>query len=209
LWFTARFVQDYREFTRSPARAEGTVVAIEDAPANASGSVTTPVAVVEYTDAHGEKRRVRSGGGAGLHVDETVTVVDGRVARVRDLRNGGAVSMLFGTFPFSMGVFFLFGWLHGERPPRATRADRPAVRFVTGYANLALFLGILWAGFRNVPVLEGIREGFMIVSFALWLHCANGVVARGDPRWTLGMGILALNFTAWVVAIGLFDLGGS
>jgi hypothetical protein len=39
---------------------------------------------------------------------------------------------------------------------------------------------------------------------ALWIHCVHGVVVRGDPRWSVGMGVLALNTTAWVVAIGIF-----
>ena len=52
--------------------------------------------------------------------------------------------------------------------------------------------------------LAGIREGFLVVAIGLWLHCANGVAARADPRWSFGMGVLALNFTAWVVALGIF-----
>lgn len=209
LWFTARFAVDYREFTRSPSRAVGTVVEIVDAPANASGSFTTPVAIVEYADGSGEKRRARSGGGSGLHVDDTVTVVHGRVARVDELRNGGAVSMLFGTFPFSVGLFFLFSWVYerayGENPDR-TRVERSPSPFVNIYGNLVLVTGILWGAFRHASVLQSIREGFGLVALGLWIHCVNGVVARGDPRWSLGMGVLALNFTAWVVAVGMFDV---
>jgi hypothetical protein len=208
LWFTARFALDYRTFTRSPTRALGTVVAVEDVPANAAGSVTTPVAIVEYVDGHGEKRRTRSGGGSGLHVDDAVTVVDGRVARVHELRNGGGASMLFGTFPLSLGLYFLFGSvyerLYGDRREHSARRGGRMFRSVTVYANLVLVAGILWGAFRSESVLDGIREGFLIVAIGLWIHCANGIAARADPRWSLGMGVLALNFTAWVVALGIF-----
>jgi hypothetical protein len=141
-------------------------------------------------------------------VDDTVTVVDGRVGRVDELRNGAGASMLFGMFPLSLGLYFLFeaAWerLYGDHPGRSRRLDGRAFRYVNAYANVVLVAGILWGGFRGASVLDAIREGFLIVAIGLWIHCANGLVARADPRWSLGMGVLALNFTAWVVAIGIF-----
>ena len=41
------FVQAYRELSYDPRRLVGTVVAVEERAANASGSITAPVAIVE------------------------------------------------------------------------------------------------------------------------------------------------------------------
>ncbi|MEO6025890.1 MAG: hypothetical protein ABIR79_03370 [Candidatus Binatia bacterium] len=48
LAFTYAFVEGYRVFSYDAARTTGVVVAVEDRAANASGSVTSPVAIVEY-----------------------------------------------------------------------------------------------------------------------------------------------------------------
>jgi hypothetical protein len=106
LGYALTFLAEYRDFTQSRYRVPGTVVAVEDRPVNESGSITTPVAVVEY-EVDGERRRVDSGGGSGLAVEQAVVVVDdphrppAKVARPDELRGAGVAAMLFGTFPAS------------------------------------------------------------------------------------------------------------
>ena len=48
---------------------------------------------------------------------------------------------------------------------------------------------------------------FGAVSVGLWLHCADGVVMRRDLRWTLGIGVLAVNFS--VVGRGALAVDGA
>lgn len=213
LSFTLAFVTEYRDFRDDPSRAVGRVVAVEDRAANESGDITTPVAVVEFTASDGAQYSAESRGGSGLRADDEVTVVyeasDPRRAKVGqpgELFGGAIASMLFGTFPTSAAIFFLVGWLDDKRrrvPTRreAERASEPTQ--LTPIANLSMVAGLLGAGFWPGSVMEQILVAFGAVSVGLWLHCADGVVMRRDLRWTLGIGVLALNFSAWVLALWL------
>jgi hypothetical protein len=43
--------------------------------------------------------------------------------------------------------------------------------------------------------------GFGVVAIGLWIHVVHGALARRDVRWTLGVAVVAINFSAWVVAL--------
>jgi hypothetical protein len=210
LSFTLAFVQGYRSFAFDPQRIDGTVVAIEHRSMNASGSVTSPVALVEYTSRDGAVHRIDGPRSSSLKESDRVVVVpalgtlDGvRVGRPSDMQGGAIASMLFGTFPFSAGVFFLVSALVGERSAREEdlSIERPERSSATVAANLLMVCGILATPFFSDPVEHAIMLGFGVVSLGLWAHVVQGIRARRDVRWTLGVGVVAINFTAWVVAL--------
>ena len=219
LHFTFQFVTEYLAFRDDPSQAAGKVVAVEDRPANASGSVTTPVAIVEFVVSDGTTHRTESRGGSGLDVDEEVRVVyepdhpeRAKVAKPDDLFGGAIASGLFGTFPTSAGLFFLLGWSSDQWPRKRTRQQQEraqgASRLVA-VANLLILGGLVGAGFWNGTVAEQISIAFGATSLGLWLYVADGVWRRRDAKWTLGAGVLAVNFSAWVVALWLLLRAGS
>ncbi len=210
LSFTLAFVAGSRSFSFDPRRTTGTVVAIEDRAANASGSITSPVAIVEYGTRDGVRRRIAGPRSSSLKVDDEVVLVPDvgasggfRVGRVRDMQGGAIASMLFGTFPLSAGVFFLVSALAGELSPREEqrRIERQGRSYVNVAANLLMVSGILATPFFSDPVHHAIMLGFGVVSVGLWLHVIQGIRARRDVRFTLGVGVVAINFSAWVVAL--------
>lgn len=210
LSFTWAFVAGYRELAYDPGRLAGVVVAVEDRAANASGSITSPVAVVEYATRDGVKMRIDGPRASSLQEGDEVVIVPRagaprfpRIGRLRDMRGGAIASMLFGTFPFSAGVFFLVSALARERSfddeARGIAAQERS--YVTVAANLLMACGILATPFFSEPVEHAIMLGFGVVSIGLWAHVVQGVRARRDPRWTLGIGVVAVNFSAWVAAL--------
>ena len=210
LAFAVAFVEGYRAFTRDPARTTGVVVAVEDRAANASGTITSPVAIVEYETRDGTKRRVDGPRSSSLAEGDEVVVVPRpgapsapRIGRPRDMRGGAIAAMLFGTFPFSAGVFFLVSALVPERSVEQERraVERQERSYVTMAANLLMACGILATPFFSDPVDHAIMLGFGVVSLGLWAHVLHGALAQRDPRWTLGIGVVAINFSAWVVAL--------
>lgn len=210
LSFTWAFLAEYRDLSFNSARTTGTVVAVEDRAENATGSITTPVAIVEYEARDGTKRRAASLGASALHVDDTVVVVprfgkpDGvAMGSPHEMQGGAIVSMLFGTFPFSAGIFFLVSAFARERT--AAEEERSVAwqerSYLTTAANLLMFCGILATPFFSDPVEHAIMLGFGVVSLGLWMHAIEGIRAGVDVRWTFGLGVLAINFSAWVVAL--------
>jgi hypothetical protein len=140
-------------------------------------------------------------GGSSHGVGDAVTVVydpaDPRrawFAVASELVGGGIASMLFGTFPVSAGLFFLLEGALGDRGPRGRDLTG---RRTTPVRNVLRLGGILWMVVMDAPVEELFLEGFAIVSAGLWVHYTHGLVAHADPRWTAGMAVLAVNFTAW------------
>jgi hypothetical protein len=213
LHFTFQFVTEYLDFRDAPSQASGTVVAIEDRPANQSGDVTTPVAIVEFTASDGAAHRVASKGGSGLHEGDVVTVVydashpeRAKVGKASEFFGGAIASGLFGTFPASAGLFFLLGWLSDQWPRKRSRAETERAtgmsRLVTA-ANLLILGGLFGAGLWNGSVAEQILIAFGVTSLGLWIYVVDGVRRRRDAKWTLGVGVLAVNFSAWVVALWL------
>jgi hypothetical protein len=73
--------------------------------------------------------------------------------------------------------------------------------YLTTAANLLMACGILATPFFAEPVEHALMVGFGVVSIGLWTHVVQGVRMRRDPRWTLGIGVVAVNFSAWVVAL--------
>jgi hypothetical protein len=205
------FATEYLDFRDNPSRADGVVVAVEDRPV-AGG--TTPVAIVEFTAHDGAVHRAKSKAASGLNPDERVTVVyppndpsRAKVGRTSDLLGGTVASMLFGTFPTSAGLFYILGWIGDHLPPRkrtrdeTERAGKASRLTIAG--NLLLFFGLLGGGLFVDDVQDQIMAAFGIVSLGLWIHAFDGVHRGRDPRWTLGMAVLAVNFSAWVVALWL------
>jgi hypothetical protein len=219
LSYVPRFWIAHDDFLHHPLRAEGVVVAVEDRATNADGSITTPVAVVEYEAVSGDTRRVDSRAASGFRAGDAVVVIPdalerggARVGTVRQMQGAAIASLLFGTFPFSAGLFFLasalLGWRESrldlrERQRRAERTATPSR--VTPFANALLFgsfVPVVWAGTRENPdVLRTVLTTFGLVSIALWAHVADGIRLRRDPRWTMGLAVIALNFGVWCVAL--------
>lgn len=95
LSFTYAFVEGYRVLSCDAARTRGVVVAVEDRAANASGSVTSPVAIVEYETRDGVRQRVDGPRASSLQVDDEVVVVPRpaaprmpRIGRPHDMQAG-------------------------------------------------------------------------------------------------------------------------
>ena len=210
LAFTGRFLAEYRALAYDPARTTGAVVAVEDRPANASGSITSPVAVVEYAPRDGVRTRIDGPRSSSLRVGDEVVVVPRagapsrpRVGRPRDMRGGAIAALLFGTFPFAAGVFFLVSAFARVRSA-AEEARRVAAEersYVTTAANLLMLSGILATPFFADPVEHAVMLGFGVVSLGLWAHVVQGIRMRRDPRWTVGVGVVAVSFSSWVVAL--------
>lgn len=212
LAFTVGFFREYRDLSFNPLRTTGRVIAVEDRAVDADGHVTTPVAVVEYQSSDGATRRADTRGATSFHVDDEVVVVPRLAAPMgvvigtpREMQGGAIASMLFGTFPFSAGFFFLASALVRDISPkkRAKRARRQERSYATVAANLLMVAGILATPFFSDPVEHAIMLGFGVVSVGLWVHVVQGIRHGADARWTLGVGVVAINFTAWVVALWL------
>lgn len=214
LAFTSRFATAYRDVTRNPHRVRGVVVAVEDRPANAAGSVTTAVPVVGFT-VDGVDYRIVGRFSSSRRVGDTTTVVydpdDPHRAwfgNPKTLRGGTVASMLFGTFPTSGGLFFVLDELLRRRRERPHEAGRPrwmtrlGKPLVTAGAVLA-FGGILWMAVTHAAVETLLLQGFAIESFGLWTLCVAGILVGAEARWWLGAGAVAVNFTVWVAALWL------
>jgi hypothetical protein len=224
LSFVPRFWIEHDDLSHHPLRRIGTVVAVEDRAVNAAGDVTTPVAIVEYETSSGEKRRAPSKAASGLDVGEVVTVVpqpvgDAKIGQASQMQGGAIAALLFGTFPFSAGLYFLASALVGRREEKLDRkaqqraAERQQRRSrITPIANLVMFAGfagpILWATTQSdPPVLRTVLQAFALGAAGIWIHVADGFRMRRDLRWTLGMAVVALNFSVWAAA--LWSLGDS
>lgn len=210
LSFTLAFVQAFRELAYDPRRIAGTVVAVEDRAVNDSGSITAPVAIVEYETRDGARRRVDGPRSSSLKEGDEVAMVPRigtpsgfRMGLPREMRGGAIASMLFGTFPFSAGVFFLVSALAVELTPRQERRriERQGRSYLNWAANVLMVAGILATPFFSGAVEQAIMLGFGVVSLGLWAHVVSAVRVGRDVRFTLGIGVLAVNFSAWVVAL--------
>jgi hypothetical protein len=218
LSFTFAFVQAFRELAYDPRRLAGTVVAVEDRAVNDSGSITAPVAIVEYAARDGGRRRVDGPRSSSLQEGDEVAMVPRlgtpsgfRIGLPREMRGGAIASMLFGTFPFSAGVFFLVSALAGEPTPRQEqrRIERQERSYLNWAANVLMAAGILATPLFSDPVdresdrgvAHAIMLGFGVVSLGLWAHVVSALRVGRDIRFTLGLGVLAVNFSAWVVAL--------
>lgn len=210
LSFTLGFVQAFRELAYDPRRLVGTVVAVEDRAVNAAGSITAPVAIVEYVTPDGTRRRIDGPRSSSLKEGDEVAMVPRigtpsrfRIGQPHEMRGGAIASMLFGTFPLSAGVFFLVSALAGELTPRQEqrRIDRQGRSYLNWAANVLMVAGVLATPLFSDPVEHAIMLGFGVVSLGLWAHVVSALRVGRDLRFTLGIGVLAVNFSAWVVAL--------
>lgn len=128
-------------------------------------------------------------------------------AEAADLRGGAIAFFLFGTFPFSLGAFFL---ARRFLPPKAGQdlAEAPRGwgprRLSIVALNLMLAAGIAWPVFAGDSVARGLMQGFGVIAAAILLHGVRGLFdPRASAQWCLGMLVLGANFASWVVALHL------
>ena len=95
--------------------------------------------------------------------------------------------------------------------PRRERLGTAAQErsYLTVAANLLMFSGVVAIGFFSGAVEHRIMLGFGVVSLGLWLHVVQGARAGRDPRWTVGLGVMAVNFSAWVAALWFLTAPGA
>ena len=225
LSFATRCLSDYRAFTSPQAtKAIGEVIAIEDRPVGSGGKVTQPVPVVRFRLGDSVVH-VRGPASGGFKTGDRVTVLydptdlfHARIADASNLRGGAIAFMLFGTFPLSLGLWFIHSHAAGraaarrraaseESPGRA--ADTLAVRMrrelLVGL-NMLLVAAILYPAFGPGEIERRLTVGFGLVALALFGH---GIRGAFDPRvnasWCFGMFVLAVNFSAWATALWLLS----
>jgi hypothetical protein len=229
LTFATLCLLEYRAFSSPlPNKVQGTVIEFEDEPVTASGNITRPVAVIRFTAADQRSYTVRGPWTTGVDVGDPVTVMYDaadparvRVADIKNLRGGAIAFTLFGTFPFSLGLWFIHGYAH-ERSGRWRRRGRMAgatqghdmsvppssigQRLTIG-CNPLWLAGMLWGAYGASNVQQALMVIFGSATVALLGHGAHGLLAPyADARWGFGMVVLALNF--FVVTVTLWVLSG-
>jgi hypothetical protein len=222
LWFAGRCLFEYRDFLHAgPRGVWGEVVAIEDRPVEGVLSGTQPVPVVRFAG-EGDKPQTIYGPRSGSYkVGDAVSVIvdpvdpaRSRVGQLGQLRGGAIAMMLFGTFPFSFGVWMLASGISevGARGPRARRRQaKPAEpgssrwdRIVLATLFLAMLVSILWIGYGRGPIGQRFAEGFgaaaaTLLGYAIWGAFSD----RVGGLWSFGLAVLALNFAVWAFALYL------
>lgn len=211
--FFFTFLVEHHSFTQAPDRGEGRVLRLEE---RAVGEGFMQVAIIEFMGPEGTPQTIESGGGTSLQPGDVVVVVPhptdpsrARAGRPEELVGGAIAALLFGTFPLSASAFFLLGPFlsrrHRPRPlaPRRAATARYLLRAAYTAFALAFALGGLWPG----ETAARLRLLFAVMSLGLWLMVAEGLWARRGPGWTLNVGVVAVNFTVWVVALDVL-LGG-
>lgn len=116
-WFVAQFLIAYHDFTAAgPMGVHGTVVAVEDRPSNASGSITHPVPRVRFRAPDGAVHVIDGPASGGYKAGDTVSVIHdpadperSRVGQPSQLRGGAIAFGLFGTFLAPFGLLMLGG----------------------------------------------------------------------------------------------------
>jgi hypothetical protein len=223
--YSMQFFLDYRAFTApAPNKVMGEVIAIEYRPVNESGSITQPTPVIRYTSPENAVHTIRGPGAASYKVGEKVTVLydpenpeRARIADVGELKGAAIGFMLFGTFPLSAGILFLFDAisevLEKRNPRRPLHAPAPItvspyrqrlMRELNWGFNLAMLGGILWVAYAPTAIERAFMLGFAIVACGLLGHAIKGL---WDPavsaQWSLGMFVVGANFGAFSVALWL------
>lgn len=219
LAFAARLFVEYREFAYAGANALwGEVIAIEDEPVNASGSVTSPVPVIRFTAPDRITHVIRGPRSGGAKVGEHVNVIydpadprRSRVGQVSELRGAAIAMLLFGTFPLSFGSWLLSTILGSTRQRPARRSEpapsepRARSRSVVPVALNAGFVGaILWIVFVPGDLQRNFIQGFgaiavLCLAYAVWGWLASGLGAA----WSSGLLVLSVNFAVWAFALHL------
>jgi len=222
-WFGWLCVEAYQAFEEGGANAvAGEVIAVEDEPANASGSITRPVPRIRYTAPDQSVHEIRGPASSGFDKGEAVVVLHepadperSRVGQPPELRGAAIAMMLFGTFPLTLGIFFLYGSLFGTRDERrlAARAEASEglsplrsrlLRDGTAAFYFAMLAAILWIAFGT-----GELEGRFVLGFGGMALALAGYALRAlfdpalDTVWVLGVLVLSINFGVWAYALHL------
>lgn len=146
MWFAVRCLQEYQLYSTAGERAVwGEVIAVENRPVNASGSITEPVPVVRFAapddTTHTVRGRAATGARVGQHMNVVYDAGDPQRSRIgfaTDYRGGAIAFMLFGTFPLSFAVIMIHGAIDervrtvpvpvGGKPERSAAQQRIAGR---------------------------------------------------------------------------------
>jgi hypothetical protein len=227
--FAARLYLEYRDFAHAGANAAwGEVIAIEDEPANASGSITSPVPVIRFTGPDNVTHVIRgpSSGSAqvGSHVNVVYDPADpkrSRVGQVSELRGAAIALLLFGTFPLSFGCWLLFATALDARaqtpgrnlPRRAGSgpARAPAAAGTQGgrmrmptlvVLNVGLACAILWIGLAPGDLQRNFVQGFSAIALLCAAYAVWGWAASNlAAAWSAGLLALSANFAVWAFAL--------
>jgi hypothetical protein len=126
-----------------------------------------------------------------------------RTGRVRDALGAGVAAFLFGTFPFSAGLFFL-ATAALEAFPRPGRSGVPTrMSRLIAVATLVCVAGFFLPLIYEDAVERQLMAVFGVASLGLWLYVVGGLRMRAHPEWTLGVAVIAVNFSAWTIALWL------
>jgi hypothetical protein len=220
LWFAGRCLTEYQAFVSAgPNGTWGEVVAVEAQPVGSNGS--QPVPVVRFSTPEGSTVTVRGPRAGGYKVGDAVSVIydaqnpaGTRIGELSQLRGCSIAMLLFGTFPFSFGIWFVgfarrFGKSRPDGNPHRrtqpmTTAPTAGDRRILATLFLALFASILWIGLGTSAPERRFVEGFAaagscLIGYALW------GARRENPgiAWSAGVGILGINFCVWAFALNL------
>jgi hypothetical protein len=222
-WFAWRCLDEFQAYTAAGADVvSGEVIAVEDVPVNESGSITQPVPVLRYATADRVVHTIRGPAASGLDPGDKVAILHdpadpqrSRVGQPSQLRGAAIAMMLFGTFPLSLGLWFLYGSLMGTSEERRLAAAAAAKRKVSPlrarllrdstYAlYFAMFVAIVWVAAGTGPLERRFVLGFGGIAVALAGYALRSLL---DPRTgatsALGFLMLGVNFGVWAYALHL------
>ncbi len=223
LWFAAQCLIEYRAFQHAgPNGAWGEVTAVEDRPVNAAGDITQPVPVIRFTAPDDSVHTIRGPGSSGFKVGDAVSVIydpsdpeRSRIGKLSELRGGAIAMLLFGTFPFSFGLWFLYAYARGssertmgakrkdEKPPPVTAQPRSG-KLVPALLFIAMFCGTIWIGVGVGELEQRFVQGFGVVGLALVGYAVWGAASRrANSIWSVGVAVLGINFGVWAFALHL------
>ncbi|HEV2008530.1 MAG TPA: hypothetical protein VGQ88_07385 [Burkholderiales bacterium] len=150
-----------------------------------------------------------------------VTTSVGEVVAVKDRpvnASGSITQPVFGTFPLSLGLWFIHSHISQRRNTRAqalelrgparesanpTFAQRLRKELIVSF-NLLLVAGIFWIGFGPDSLETNFSAGFGLVACAMLGHGIRGLFdPQTNASWCLGVFVLALNFPVWALALWL------
>lgn len=210
LSFAARCFLEYRDFAHAGANAVwGEVIAIEDRPASASGSVTSPVPVVRFTAPDNAIHVVRGPSGSSAVVGSHVNVVydpadpqRSRVGQVSELRGGAIAMLLFGTFPLSFAIWLLFATAMTDREELAARGGRfRGQRARVERAIRRAEMRTAQTQGRASKVVLAAFGGAMACAI-LWIGLAPGELLQNFVQGFAAIAIVCAGYAGWGIASG-------
>jgi hypothetical protein len=64
-----------------------------------------------------------------------------------------------------------------------------------------IFAGLVVPSLLDWDALRSVTVAFGVASLGLWIHVGEGIARGRDVRWWLGIGVVALNFSVWSLAL--------